>query len=110
MTDPSNSILSSSRNPEQQRLLSMWATRYIWWKTPSEAIQHPERVIAQVMDIGDYDDVQRMLHAFGEDVARRVLQSAEAGIFSVRSWSYWHYSLGLAAPGNVPPLPQRKVS
>ncbi|HEU4785070.1 MAG TPA: hypothetical protein VFS83_17165 [Ktedonobacterales bacterium] len=97
-------------NPEQQHLLSSWAARYVWWKTPAEALRYPERIIAQVMDIGDYDDVQKMLRAFGEATPRYILRHAEAGMFSSRSWAYWHYRLGLAAPGQVPPLPQRRVS
>jgi hypothetical protein len=97
-------------NPEQQQLLSAWATRYIWWKTPTEALRYPERIIAQVMDIGDYNDGQEMLRAFGEDTPRHILRHAEAGMFSPRSWAYWHYRLGLAAPGQVPPLPRRRVS
>lgn len=84
-----------------------WATRYVWWKQPADALQYPARVIAQVMDIGDYDDVQKMLRAFGEDAPRQVLQHAEVGMFSPRSWAYWHYRLSLAAPGQVPPLPSR---
>jgi len=109
-TGASDQALSGKLNPEQQRLLSFWAGRYIWWKTPAEALQYPERIIAQVMDIGDYDDVQEMLHAFGENLPRHLLRHAEAGMFSPRSWAYWHYRLGLATPGQVPPLPHRKVS
>ena len=33
------------------------AGKYIWWKTPDDAVAMPERVIAQVMNIGDYADV-----------------------------------------------------
>ena len=36
---------------ERQRQL---ARKYIWWKTPEQAVQQPLRVLAQVMDIGDY--------------------------------------------------------
>ena len=37
------------------------ASKYIWWKTPEEAVVMPERVIAQVMNIGDYSDVQALV-------------------------------------------------
>jgi hypothetical protein len=102
--------IADDLNQTQWQLLSRWASRYIWWKTPEAALQHPERIISQVMDIGDYDDVLEMLRAFGEDVPRHILQHAEAGMLSPRSWAYWHYRLGLAQPGIVPPLPQRRVS
>jgi hypothetical protein len=103
-------VLSDELTAEQRTLLSLWASRYIWWKKPAEALQYPERIIAQVMDIGDYDDVQDMLRAFGETVPQHILRHAEAGMFSPRSWAYWHYRLRLAESGQVPPLPQRKVS
>lgn len=110
MADTSDQLISRELAPEVERLLLHWASRYIWWKTPTEALRHPERIIAQVMDIGDYDDVQQMVRTFGDSAPRYVVEHAEAGMFSPRSWAYWHYRLGLAASGRVPPLPQRKVS
>ncbi len=93
-----------------RELLGQFAAKYIWWKTPGEALQYPDRVIAQVMDIGDYDDVQQLVAQVGDEYLRRVLIRAEIGQFSERSWAYWHYRLGLAAPGNVPPMPQRRIA
>ncbi len=66
----------------ENELMLRLAAKYIWWKTPEEAMLYPERVVAQVMDIGQ---------------------------FNVRSWAYWHYRLDLAKPGEVPPLPRRRV-
>ncbi len=37
--------------------LKRLAEKYVWWKTPSETLAQPERLFAQVMNIGDYDDV-----------------------------------------------------
>jgi hypothetical protein len=93
----------------ERGLLARLAAKYIWWKTPDEALRIPERVIAQVMNIGDYDDVQEMVQALGDETLSDVLRSAEAGMFNERSWTYWHYRLGLAAPGQVPPLPSRRL-
>lgn len=64
------------------------ASRYIWWKTPDEAATMPERVLAQVMNIGDYDDVQLMARKVGDETLRHVLTHAEAGQFNERSWAY----------------------
>lgn len=84
------------------------ATRYIWWEKPSEAIRRPVRVISQVMNLGDFDDVQRMAAILGVDQLREVLLHAEPGWFNERSWAYWCYRLGLATPGApLPPMPQR---
>jgi hypothetical protein len=54
-------------------------------------LRQPDRVIAQVLEFGDFDSV---------------LRRAQPGWFSPRSWSYWHLKLGLSASGAVPPLPQ----
>jgi hypothetical protein len=86
------------------------ASRYIWWKTPDEAVSMPERVMAQVMNIGDYADVQYLATLVGDDVLRDVVQHAQAGEFNERSWAYWHYRLGLASLGHVPALPARSFA
>jgi hypothetical protein len=88
--------------------LKPFASKYIWWKTPEEAVAIPERVIAQVMNIGDYSDVQALVDQVGDEVLREVVRHAEAGQFSERSWTYWHYRLKLAGLEQVPPLPVRR--
>lgn len=86
-------------------------TKYLWWKSSAEALKKPERLVAQVMNIGDYSDVCALVHAIGDQGLREVLQQAEAGEFEVRSWHYWHYRLGLArCEEEVPPMPVRKFS
>lgn len=87
-----------------------FARKYIWWMTPAEAITMPERVVAQIMNIGDYDDVQALATLAGDAYLRSVLRQAEIGQFTPRSWAYWHYRLGLAEPGHVPPLPVRTLA
>ena len=86
------------------------ASKYIWWKTPEEAVVMPERVIAQVMNIGDYSDVQALVSQVGDEVLRDVLTHAEAGQFNERSWAYWHYRLGLSDVDHVPALPVRRFA
>jgi len=92
-----------------QGLLCALARKYIWWKTPGESMPMPERVIAQVMNIGDYEDARAMADQVGDDTLREVLTRAEIGQFTERSWHYWHYRLGLAKLGEVPPMPIRKL-
>jgi hypothetical protein len=86
------------------------ARKYLWWKTPDEAVAFPERLIAQVMDLGDFEDVAALVAQAGEAELRDVLLHAEAGQFSARSWAYWHYRLGIARVGEVPPLPERRFA
>ncbi|MBM3341927.1 MAG: hypothetical protein FJY56_07425 [Betaproteobacteria bacterium] len=90
--------------------LRRFASKYIWWQSTDELVATPRRVIAQVMNIGDYADVQTLAAQVGDDVLRDTLLHAEAGQFNARSWAYWHYRLGLAKVDQVPPLPQRKFA
>jgi hypothetical protein len=88
------------------------AARYVWWKTPDEAMEFPDRVAAQVMNLGTFEDLTAMVEATGEDYLRGVLDRAGAGQLDERSWHYWHYRLGLARYGTkpVPPSPVRKTA
>ena len=88
-------------------VLARLAQKYIWWTTPEAAITTPERVVAHVMNIGDYDDVQALAALVGDTYLRTVLQHAEIGQFTPRSWAYWHYRLGLAMPSHLPAMPRR---
>lgn len=97
-------------NGDRHEALKMLARKYVWWKTPDEAVAMPERVIAQVMNIGDYADVQALAVTVGDAVLRDVLSHAEAGQFNARSWAYWHYRLGLATVDRVPALPVRRFA
>jgi hypothetical protein len=91
---------------KKQELLR-FAAKYVWWKIPEEAVAYPERVVAQVMNLGDYDDVQDLVSEVDEEYLRNVLRSADPGQFNERSWAYWHYRLGLCKSGEVPAPPQR---
>ena len=90
--------------------LEPFARKYIWWKTPDEALEQPARVIAQVMNVGDYEDMQNLASLVGDQILREVLIHAEAGQFNDRSWSYWHYRLGMSELEQVPPIPRRAFS
>lgn len=93
-----------------QAALKLLAGKYIWWKTPEQAVAMPERVIARVMNMGDYADVQALAHQVGDDVLRDVLTHAQAGQFGECSWAYWNYRLGLASVDHVPPMPVRRFA
>ena len=87
------------------------APRYVLWKSPDEAMEFPDRVAAQVMNLGTFEDLTAMIETTGDNYLRGVLAHVEAGQLDARSWHYWHYRLGLAEYGTrpVPPMPVRRV-
>jgi|SRR5579863_2655719 len=88
--------LERKLSPQALACLRGLAARYVWWKTAEEAMRFPDRVAAQVMNMGDWDDVLELIDAAGEDYLREVVRHAGVGQLSERSWHYWHYRLGLA--------------
>lgn len=98
------------RREPADRLLHELARKYLWWLEPAQAAARPDLAITQTMELGDLADQRRLEAALGGERLARALRNAEAGRFSARSWAYWHYRLGLAAPGHVPPLPRRKFA
>lgn len=91
-------------------VLRRLARTYVWWKEPDEALRYPKTIASQVMKMGDWKDVMTMVNALDDDYLKQVLQTAQAGQFDEKSWHYWHYRLGLASLGKVPPLPCRKFA
>ena len=90
-------------------LLRRMARKYVWWLSPADALGRPHLVTSQVMELGDYDDVVRMESALGRTALAAALRDTGPGRFSPPSWTFWHYRLGLARPGRVPPLPRRAI-
>ncbi len=68
------------------------------------------RISRELMNIGDYTDVQRLASQMGDAALRDALSHAEAGQFNERSWAYWHYRLSLASVDQVPALPVRRFA
>jgi hypothetical protein len=88
--------------------LTYFAGKYIWWQPPETAVASPHRVIAQVMNIGTFDDAQALLRQVGEAGFKEALREARPGEFSERSWHYWHLVLGVTQLDTIPPMPVRR--
>ena len=103
------SELNFAKPISREQLLRDLAARYIWWKTPDEALLYPQRIAAQVMNLGDFDDARIMAEELGDEFLRHVLVTADIGQFNPRSWHYWHYRLDMAELGGVPAMPSRRL-
>ena len=108
--EPGPAAIREEGESRAERALLRLADSYIWWKTPEEAARYPDRVLAQVMDIGTFEDCRSMRTAFGDERLCGVLRRAEPGWFRARSWAFWQAALGIdAGPRPVrrrlPPAP-----
>ena len=82
------------------------AERLFWWKPPEEAVADPRRFAAQVMTLGNWNDVRTTRRALGDAALREALRTPPPGVFDERSWVYWHHVFGIAP---VPPRPLRNL-
>jgi hypothetical protein len=57
------------------------------------------------MELGTWDDAHALLDVVGLDRFREVLAAPPPGMLSEKSWTFWHYRLGLGTP--VTPVPKR---
>ena len=94
----------ASSNPRDAERLRDMTVRLIWWQRPSTTLKNPARLIAQAMAVGTWEDANFVTEVYGEDALRHILASEPPGIFTARSWSYWHARLGYR---RTPPLPER---
>lgn len=85
------------------RTLEQVAKRLVWWESIDETFDNKTRFIAQIMNLGNLEDVRIMLATYSESELRSVLESPPAGVFSYPSWNFWRLKLGLRQK----PLPRR---
>jgi|GEM_PF-2036207 hypothetical protein len=67
--------------------LARLAKRYSWWKTVEQAMENPEQIVAQVMHMGEWDDVCRLVDYVEDEGLCRLIKHAEIGMFNERSWT-----------------------
>ena len=88
---------------DTQTQLRDLAAKLIWWQPPEVSLLDTRRLVAQVMNLGTWNDVKFAQQHFGLDAFRDALALAQPGWFEVSSWSLWHHAFGLL----VPDLPKR---
>lgn len=79
-------------NEEQLRKI---ARALFWWQPPEVSLENPRRFLAQVMNLGTWDELQFVKKVYEWDAFKDALLHAEAGWFDPRSWAYWHAVFGL---------------
>jgi hypothetical protein len=90
---------------DQVDLLKRFAQRYIWWQPPEESLKSHNRILLQVMEIGDWEDCLAMVNGFPTERLDEALREGTAGTISPKSRNFWHIRLKVGESGNPPPLP-----
>jgi hypothetical protein len=76
-------------SPDAAKLLAELAPKYVWWRRANGGTHKPERIVAQVMNLGTYDDIRRLERVFTPPELAEVMRHAQPGWFTPRSWEFW---------------------
>lgn len=91
---------------KNSRSLQSLARRYVWWNNTEWALAHADILIANIMNLGSWEDIQALRKEVGDEVLKKVLRHPPPGYFNYRSWDYWHVKFNITP---IPPLPTRKL-
>lgn len=86
---------------------SYFAHRYVWWGDLHWALNHPKILLACVMNYANWEDMQHLRELVSDESLINVLKDCPPGIFSRRSWDFWHHRLGVSP---IPERPARQIN
>lgn len=90
-------------------VVAEFAQKYLWWE-PVDGQPHSEdRIIAQTMNLGTYDDILLLEEAVGNARLLEVMLRAEPGWINDRSWEFWRGRLSLATGASIPRKAPRRA-
>jgi len=78
------------------------ARRYLWWQAIAAEGHSSNRMLAQIMRFGTYDDIRKMESIVHPDVLAEVMRASAPGWFDDRSWSFWRGRLSLWGASAIP--------
>jgi hypothetical protein len=90
-------------------LIAELGRKYLWWESIGSQPHSEERVIAQAMDLGTFDDIRRMEKTLGSKRLAQVMLQAAPGWFSDRSWEFWRGRLSIALGRELPEEAPRRL-
>lgn len=83
--------------------------KYLWWKPVGGLPHSDDRIIAQTMNLGTYDDILLLEQTVGSARLVEVMLHAEPGWISDRSWEFWRGRLSFATGAAIPNKAPRRA-
>lgn len=95
-------------NDVSAAVLGHFCRKYLWWEPVGDRGFSEERILAQTMNLGTYDDILLLEQTVGKRRLIQVMRRAEPGWFSDRSWEFWRGRLAFATGEAIPEKPPRR--
>lgn len=83
--------------------------KYLWWTLPAGKPHSEDRIIAQTMNLGTYDDILLLEQTVGRPRLVEVMLHAEPGWINDRSWEFWRGRLSFATGAKIPDRAPRRA-
>jgi hypothetical protein len=87
-------------------LIEEFKQRYIWWRDGTDPSE--DRIVAQVMELGTYEDIRRLEAVLSADQIAELMRRAQPGWISPRSWNFWRGRLQGRGASMIPAAPPRR--
>jgi hypothetical protein len=91
-----------------QAMIAEFGRKSIWWKPVGEQPHSEDRIIAQTMNLGTYDDILVLEQTIGQSRLVEIMLRAAPGWISDRSWEFWRGRLSLATAAAIPDKAPRR--
>ena len=95
-----------TKSDVSQGPIAEFARKYLWWKPVGGQPHSEDRIIAQTMNLGTYDDILLLEQTIGKSRLVEIMLHAEPGWINDRSWEFWRgrlsYATGAAIPDKAP--------
>jgi hypothetical protein len=96
-------------NDLSRKTIAGFGRKHLWWQ-PVDGQPHSEdRIIAQTMNLGTYDDILLLEQTVGRPRLVEIMLRAEPGWINDRSWELWRGRLSFATGAVIPHRAPRRA-
>jgi hypothetical protein len=89
-------------NDVSKETIAGFGRKYLWWEPVGGQPHSEDRIIAQTMNLGTYNDILLLEQTVGQARLVEIMLRAEPGWFNDRSWEFWRGRLSLATGAVIP--------
>ena len=92
-----------------QAIIAEFGRKSLWWEPVGGQPHSDDRVIAQTMNLGTYDDILVLEQTVGKSRLVEIMLRAQPGWISDRSWEFWRGRLSFATGAAIPDKAPRRA-
>ncbi len=89
-------------NHVSSETIAAFGRKYLWWQPVGGQPFSEDRIIAQTMNFGTYDDILLLEETVGRARLVEIMLHAEPGWIDDRSWEFWRGRLSFATGAAIP--------